>query len=432
MTSNSEYDIIGELFRQRLENHRIPVDDNDWDEIERRLGKRKKNKAIIWLWSVGAAAAAVAALLIISRPQTDEVSTMTVSQQITPEETNDLNPDNSGQGFKNSRIQRFKDSKIQGMKDSNPELDSGQGFKNSKIQRFKDSKIQGKTDSNPELDSGQLLDDSITLSFNDSVTHSFDDLVIAEKEIPKLDASLVEDRPEEDEADTKKTDKWLLAAAFGIGGQTNGFSDTKGNPMANPSIEMGLSGSDNRYATDKANSVQSFSYMSRNDFTNISHLPPLSFGVTARKNLGKGIGVESGLVYTYLASRFEWSGYDVRQSLHYVGIPVNMVVYLWNSNPNWRVYLSGGAMAEKGMRAIYRQEMQGGEVIRTTTVKSSSIDGWQWSLNGALGLNYRLEKGWGIYFEPRVGYSFDCNQPVSIRTEWPVYFGIHLGLNFEL
>ena len=141
--------------------------------------------------------------------------------------------------------------------------------------------------------------------------------------------------------------------------------------------------------------------------------------------------METGLVYTYLASHFEWSCHDVHQSLHYLGIPINMVVYLWNSKPNWRIYLSGGFMAEKGLRAVYRQERQIQSEHRITTVRSS-IDGLQWSLNGGLGVNYRFEKGWGIYFEPRAGYSFDNNQPISIRTEWPVYFGIHLGLNYQL
>ena len=140
--------------------------------------------------------------------------------------------------------------------------------------------------------------------------------------------------------------------------------------------------------------------------------------------------MESGLTYTYLSSRFEWSDCNVHQSLHYLGIPVNLVVYLWNTNPNWKIYLSGGFMVEKGLRAIYRQERQITSEHRITTVRSH-IDGLQWSLNGGLGINYRLEKGWGIYFEPRVGYSFDSNQPVSIRTEYPIYFGFNLGLNYE-
>jgi hypothetical protein len=255
-----------------------------------------------------------------------------------------------------------------------------------------------------------------------------------EKEIPKLDVSLVADHPDEDETDAKKKDKWLLAAAFGTGGYTNGFNDSFNDRASYSGMEMGLSGSDNSYAAEKSSSIRSFSYMSREDFTNISHRPPFSLGMTARKSLGKNGGIVSGLVYTYLASNFKWSDwseYNVHQNLHYVGIPVNLSVCLWNSKPNWRIYLSGGFMVEKGLRALYRQERYSGSELRTTTVKSS-INGWQWSLNGALGVIRRLENGFGIYFEPRVGYSFDCNQPISVRTEMPVFFGINMGVNYQL
>jgi hypothetical protein len=191
----------------------------------------------------------------------------------------------------------------------------------------------------------------------------------------------------------------------------------------------------NTYAAEMSYNIRSFDYMSKDNFSNISHSPPLSFGLTARKSLGRNGGVETGLVYTNLVSRFawsDWSNYNVHQNLHYLGIPVNLAVYLWDTSPNWRIYLSGGFMVEKGLRAIYRQDRQRGSEVQTSTVKKNSIDGLQWSLNSALGVNYKLEKGWGIYFEPRMGYSFDCNQPISMRTEIPVYFGINLGLNYEL
>ena len=427
MTGNSEYDALGELFRRKLENHRTPVNVDDWNDIERRMGHRM-NKSVIWMWISGAmtAAATIAALLMMGRPATDNTTDVAMIQK-----------------FNDSKIQQFDDSTIP-------------GFQDSRIPGFQDSRIPGFQDS--KIDSGQVSDDSVTQllsysvtqSFNDSVTHlfndsvnqSFNDSVIEEKEIPKLDVSLVADNPEEDETDTKKTEKWLLAAAFGTGGNadnsfsaaSNSFSIGFNDATQSPSVKLDFSGN-NEYAVNRSNNIISFDNKAPKDFSNISHRPPFSFGLTARKNLGKRGGVESGLVYTYLASRFkwsEWTGYEVQQNLHYVGIPVNMVVYLWNSKPNWRIYLSGGFMVEKGLRAIYRQERQWRNETQTTTVKTSSIDGWQWSLNSALGVNYRLEKGWGVYFEPRVGYSFDCNQPVSIRTESPVYFGVNLGLNFEL
>jgi len=69
--------------------------------------------------------------------------------------------------------------------------------------------------------------------------------------------------------------------------------------------------------------------------------------------------------------------------------------------------------------------------ILETSVKSS-IDKLHYSTNSSLGVSYRFDKRWGIYFEPRLGYSFKNDQPVSVRTEYPVYFGINLGLNYEL
>jgi len=281
------------------------------------------------------------------------------------------------------------------------------------------------------------------------------------KEKPKSNISSVKERPEENKIAAKKDKKWLLAAAFGTVGHTNdfrkdynnasselnlngsgnkyavnatlpGYTSTKGitngTEDMQSSLELSLNGSSNRYAA----STVPLSHISAKDITNIRHTPPFSLGMMARKSLGKRSSVESGVVYTCLASRFKWSDYDVNQRLHYMGIPVNMVVSLGsNAKSDWQIYLSGGFTVEKGLRAICRHERQMGNMIHTITSKRS-IDGLQWSLNGALGVNYRFYKGLGIYFEPRAGYSFDCNQPVSIRTERPVYIGINLGLNYEL
>ena len=256
---------------------------------------------------------------------------------------------------------------------------------------------------------------------------------IAQK-LSDLDLSLVEDKPEEELSNRKKSEKWLLAAAFGTGGSTKGHGKefTRSSSEAS-SVSAGWDrmGSGNQYAVNMSPYVKSFYEMSKDEFTKYSHLPPFSFGLTARKNYEKGVGLESGLVYTYLSSHFVWLGYEGRQNLHYLGIPVNLVVNLWNKNPNWQIYFSGGFTVEKGVRAIYRQERRTLNEHRITTV-SSSIPGLQWSFGGGLGVNYKLENGWGLYFEPRAGYSIGSDQPVSVRTEYPVYIGINLGLNWEL
>jgi len=426
MTGYNEYDALGDLFRRRLENHRIPVNGNGWIDIEHRLNKRKKNKAAIWLWSAAAAAASIALLLIFNHPASDETVILAVEQQATLEDMETANLEARPNLIADEMLEIQIPSSI-----NHPVRNEMLAEQNISTTHSIPSGIQPLYDELPP-------ENLIAAMENDEEPKTDEDNFAAtqvSKEIPKLNISLLDDWPEDDETGTKNTNKWLFAAAFGTGGYINEYGNGNDHNIighnSSPKGWLGLS-SGNSYATDMSYNIRSFSGMSRNDFTNISHRPPFSIGLTARKSLSKNSGVESGLVYTYLASQYKWSNYDVRQGLHYVGIPVNGVIYLWNSNPNWRVYFSGGFMIEKGLRGIYRQERWLESEHRITTVKSSSISGMQWSLNGALGINYRLEKGWGIYFEPRVGYSFDCDQPVSIRTEWPVYVGVHLGLNYEL
>ena len=226
----------------------------------------------------------------------------------------------------------------------------------------------------------------------------------------------------------------MLAAVFGVGGHSESFSDFSETPSGGGQKSFfAENGSGNRYAAELSGSILSFDNLTEDDFTNIIHNPPFSFGMKARKNFATGgAAFEIGLTYTYLVSRFEMWNYNVQHDLHYIGLPVNLVGYLGNSkHKNWRVYVSGGFMVEKGLRAIYRQEITWGSQRHNTTVRSS-INGMQWSLNGSVGITRRLENGFGIYFEPRAGYSFDGNQPISIRTEMPVYFGVNFGLNYEL
>jgi len=162
------------------------------------------------------------------------------------------------------------------------------------------------------------------------------------------------------------------------------------------------------------------------------HLPPVSFGFMVRKNLDKVWSLESGLVYTYMLSTFDNQGTqrrDAKLHLHYIGVPLNIVFRIWN-NPIFEVYISGGGMVEKGLQSVYIQNEYYGNQIFTTNAQTN-IDGLQWSLNGAIGTTYKLQRNIGIYFEPKFSYFFDNNQPVSARTDKPIVVGLTAGLRFQ-
>ena len=168
-------------------------------------------------------------------------------------------------------------------------------------------------------------------------------------------------------------------------------------------------------------------------FPNVDCAPPLTFGLTVRKPLSGRLALESGLVYTYLYTKMSdagWGNCRASLRLHYLGIPLNLVVRLWE-HPRWNIYLSGGGMLEKGLRARYRLETQAGSNHRDVS-RRDGVQGMQWSLNLSLGFSYRFYRDWHFYLEPRYSYYFDCNQPINYRTENPSMVGISAGIRFEL
>ena len=388
MENKSEFNALDELFHQKMTGHRIPVYGDGWGEIERRL---VKHKTITWLWrggSIAAAAAVVAILMMVHKPIVDEKPIMVVAQQNTevPE------------------IQSFMQTE-----EPSANLFVPKPAFTVVSQTEPSMPITASSITNAECVQELPVDEEKRFIF-----------IEKKKEIPQRTEKMFV---------TKKQHRWTLAALLSTtGSRSDGFSQKSPSPVYQ---YLESKGGSNAYAATLSSSIKSFSNMSKDDFTSIRHLPALSVGLMARKNLGNTLAVESGIIYTYLESYFEWPNYDAHQSLHYIGIPVNVLTYIWNSNPHWQIYLSGGVTVEKCVRAIYTQNMQSATKITKTIVKSS-VDNLQWSLNGALGINYKLGQHLGIFFEPRFGYHFNNQQPINMRTEWPVSVGVNIGIHFQL
>ena len=147
------------------------------------------------------------------------------------------------------------------------------------------------------------------------------------------------------------------------------------------------------------------------------HRQPVSVGFSVRKNLGHGLSVESGLMYTYLYSDlyFGKGNNSVEQKLHYLGIPLRVN---WNfvDTRKFSVYLSAGGAIEKCVYGKFGDEKQ-------------TVDPVQLSVLGALGAQYNLSRRWGLYIEPGISYYFDDGSKVqTIRKERPCSFTLQAGL----
>ena len=145
--------------------------------------------------------------------------------------------------------------------------------------------------------------------------------------------------------------------------------------------------------------------------TDTRHHRPVRMSLTFHMPLGGIFGVETGASYTLLRSTVTTtSGSTVNrniQTLKYLGIPVNLTAGLYGND--WcRLYLSGGGMAEKCV--------------------SGEIKPLLWSLNAAAGLQVNLGRSLGIYAEPGLSYHFDDGSPVrTIYKDRPLDFMMTLG-----
>jgi len=404
-------DVFSENIRQKLEGHEIPVDAACWGEIEVRMNANKKKKVIpFWWWLSGGAAVATLALLLTigSLNNSDKhIISRTIDKSI-------QNKEIKSNGNSEKRISIFKPT----IEDKSEKASRTAKQTEKVIEEYLSDIHNIKQDSTLPNNQVDSIKNSITT--NVQIAETADSVTNATKKKYNLNSHIAETK-EEPTIKTKIKEGWLLAASINQGGTTS-VGSTNDFLYATNAGDY-LSGAKPNYTT----------IMSAKDFSKIKFYSALSVGLVVRKNLTDVYSIETGLMYSYLFSSFEESGtfvsYDATLSLHYLGIPVNLVAQLWE-NPKWEFYVSGGGMAEKGLRSIYTQNQHTGNQTITTTAETG-ITGFQWSLNGAVGVTYKLHRNIGIYLEPKVSYFFQNNQPVSARTEQPAIVGLTAGLRFQ-
>lgn len=165
---------------------------------------------------------------------------------------------------------------------------------------------------------------------------------------------------------------------------------------------------------------------------------PLSFGAGVRLHFTKRWSLGMGLNYTLLSCRFSGKytkvendiaslpvSAKVRNTQHYVGIPIN-AYYDIVSRDFINLYAYAGGAVEKCVRNSYE--------IQTTPVinHSENVGGVQLSANAGIGVEFMLGRYVGLYLDPSLRYYFNCKQPKSIRTAQPLMLGFEMGLRFKI
>ncbi len=161
------------------------------------------------------------------------------------------------------------------------------------------------------------------------------------------------------------------------------------------------------------------------------HSLPLNLGLHAQVKVNSYLSVGVGVSYTLLSSKYEGlvnkKHYNIKQNLHYIGIPINAYFTFLNKKDLY-LYANIGGAIEKGIRASYRLSSYDGSVRET----KATMEGFQYSANAGIGLEYRFTEIVGLYLEPNVVYYFDSDIPASIRTDQPLQIKGELGFRFHI
>lgn len=170
--------------------------------------------------------------------------------------------------------------------------------------------------------------------------------------------------------------------------------------------------------------------------SSVKNYQPIQVGVTLAYTFTDRLSLESGLTYSCLISDLssgtDKGNYRIRQSLHYLGIPLNLRYDFLEIN-RFSMYSSLGGQMEKCVSGkTVTDYFSLGEKISSENGKIM-VEPLQWSVNAHLGAQYSFT-GWaGIYLEAGAAYYFRNNSPVNcIYSERPLNFSLRAGVRFSL
>ena len=229
---------------------------------------------------------------------------------------------------------------------------------------------------------------------------------------------------------SQRSESRLAANIFasGFSGASDGFASQQlfslSSALYGSRVEGGAGDGDEMLQPDASRTIS----------RDVHHHQPIRAGITLRYAFAPRWAVESGLNYSHLRSDVTVGNaknyYDERTSLHYIGLPVN-VVYSLLSTRAVELYVMAGGMVEKCVSGSLRTNYFVGGEPHNNSHSSVSVGGLQFSANASAGVQLNLSPTVGLYAEPGVGYWFDNGSKVeSIYHDRPLNFNLNLGLRF--
>lgn len=420
-----------DTLKQKMAGYEERPSDELWAALSEKAGLQESRRKVIpvWFWGLSAAAALMAGIFVVTKVNDKSVNALggitadvAVSEPVVADEAVGRKQEAAKVGIKQEVKSRKAKSAL--IAEAVPvESSVGAGVVEDSAESADTSILENQdVDAVPvESSVSAVAEDVTSVNTEEQAAMSWDEYL---KETPS------------EKARARRSGGFSagIVAGGAVGGNTSGSKPTAMVMGANP-LAAGVTKTD---WIDKDSKASAIVYNQPEVQEEYSHKIPVKVGLTARYNITGRLGVETGLTYSILSSSVKtgnsktgknWS--TGSQTLHYLGIPLNISFNIMNSR-YVNIYVSGGGMMEKSISgSIKTDEYVDGKFDRTLTTNISP-KGLQWSVNAAAGVQANILPQLGFFVEPGVSHHFKNGSRVrSIYTDKPTDFSLGFGLRYS-
>ncbi len=420
-----------DTLKQKMAGYEERPSDELWAALSEKAGLQESRRKVIpvWFWGLSAAAALMAGIFVVTKVNDKSVNALggitadvAVSESVVADVAVGRKQEAAKVGIKQEVKARKAESSL--IAEAVPvESRVGAGVVEDSAESADTSILENQdVDAVPvESSVSAVAEDVTSVNTEEQAAMSWDEYL---KETPS------------EKARARRSGGFSagIVAGGAVGGNTSGSKPTAMVMGANP-LAAGVTKTD---WIDKDSKASAIVYNQPEVQEEYSHKIPVKVGLTARYNITGRLGVETGLTYSILSSSVKignsetgknWSSGS--QTLHYLGIPLNISFNILNSR-YVNIYVTGGGMMEKSISgSIKTDEYVDGKFDRTLTTNISP-KGLQWSVNAAAGVQANILPQLGFFVEPGVSHHFKNGSRVrSIYTDKPTDFSLGFGLRYS-
>lgn len=415
-----------DTLKQKMAGYEERPSDELWAALSEKAGLQESRRKVIpvWFWGLSAAAALMAGIFVVTKVNDKSVNDLgSITADVAVSEPVDAEVPEPVERTSTEELAEVKSAEAMSFAD----VAVGRKQKAAKVgikQVIKARKAK------PALTAEAATVESSVSAVAEDVTS----VNTEEQAAMSWDEYLKETPSEKARARRSGGFSAGIVAGGAVGGNTFGSKPTAMVMGANP-LAAGVTKTD---WIDKDSKASAIVYNQPEVQEEYSHKIPVKVGLTARYNITGRLGVETGLTYSILSSSVKIGNSETgknwstgSQTLHYLGIPLNISFNILNSR-YVNIYVTGGGMMEKSISgSIKTDEYVDGKFDRTLTTNISP-KGLQWSVNAAAGIQANILPQLGFFVEPGVSHHFKNGSRVrSIYTDKPTDFSLGFGLRYS-